>query len=468
MRRSLAILLVPLALTLAGCPREEPFCTPASQKASVRELMSSWYLYPDLLPIVDPSDPAYPGVQEYLDALTSNARALDLDRGWTYATTAEQQQAYYAEGTSVGFGIGLLDRDPRLFISQVFPGSAAAGASFARGDELLAIGDTPESLVAVSTLRAGAGIGSALGPSSPGVTRTFQVMPVGGSEPVLRTVVKATYSLDPVPEGAVLIPQGDGVPPIGYVALRTFITPADAALQSAVVQFQEAGVRDVVVDLRYNGGGLVSTADLLANLLAGGRSTADVMFSVENNVFHASQNQSVSFDPPAEAITPLRIAFITTGASASASELVPNVLEAYVSQGGSSVALVGAKTYGKPVGQRGFLLEECGTVVYLVSLRLVNADGDGGYFDGLPDAEGNFEGPLCEAEDDLAHPQSDRTEASTAAAIQWLTTSTCPAPPAAAAKPSGPSAALKPARAADAYPEAPAPDLAQRHVRGLF
>ncbi len=142
---------------------------------------------------------------------------------------------------------------------------------------------------------------------------------------------------------------------------------------------------------------------------------------------------------------------------------MPNVLEAWKH---ADVALVGAKTYGKPVGQRGFVLQQCDTAVYLISFRLVNAEGDGGYYDGLPDAAGNFSGPLCAAPDDLAQALGDPAEASTAAALQWLATGTCPAP--AAAKPSGPTAALKMGAGPDAYPEAPAPDEAQRHVRGLF
>jgi C-terminal processing protease CtpA/Prc len=365
----------------------------------------------------------------------------------------------------MGFGIGLLQRGSptptQVLVSQVFPGSAAGDAGFARGDEILAIGETESTLVDIaSVLATTGGVGYAIGPATAGVTRSFRVLTLAGAT-VVRTMTKRAYLLDPVPEGWAVIPRGDGVAPAGYVALRTFITPADALLQDVFLQFQQAGVQDVVVDLRYNGGGLVSTAQLLSNLLGGDRQATDVMFRLENNIMQASRNEVASFAPPAQAIAPFRIAFITTGSSASASELVPNVLEAYKH---GDLALVGAKTYGKPVGQRGFVLQECDLVVYLVSIRLVNAEGDGGYYDGLPDAAGNFSGPLCPAEDDLTHAQSDPAEASTAAALQWLATGTCPAP---AAKPSGPSA-LKAAPATDTYPEAPEPDPAQRHVRGLF
>ena len=193
------------------------------------------------------------------------------------------------------------------------------------------------------------------------------------------------------------------------------------------------------------------------------------MFSLTNNPMHLDQNETVLWAPQPQSIAPLRVAFITTGATASASELVPNALEPYLAPpgGAPNIALVGAKTYGKPVGQRGFTMQACGTVVYLVSLKIVNSEDEGGYYQGLPDAAGAFAGPLCQAPDDLTHDTWESAEASTAAALSWLATGTCPAP--AVAKLSGRAAALAlGAPEEDVYPEATEPDLAQRHVRGLF
>ena len=215
MRRPLPLLLAALSLALAGCPQPKPSddCAPTSQKQSVRDLMRSWYLYPELLQPVDPSDPAYPTVDAYLSALTAEAQAQGKDRGWTYATTASQTQAFFADGTSVGFGIGLLQRGMQEFISQVFPGSAAADAGFARGDELLAIGETEATLVDVPTLIAGGGIGAAIGPATAGVARSFRVLTLSGATAV-RTMTKRTYGLDPVPSGWAVIPR-DGMAPAG-------------------------------------------------------------------------------------------------------------------------------------------------------------------------------------------------------------------------------------------------------------
>ncbi len=486
MRRSLALVLVPL---LAACPqKQEDPCTPTNQKTTAQALLRSYYLYaPDYLATVSPTDGRYPTLQDYLDASTAPARAQGWDRGWTYTTSLTSTQAHYVEGTSVGFGIGTLVRQDQalafhLFVTQVFPGSAAADASFARGDEIVGIDDgtgmktVAEITAGAATIdAAGASLAQALGPPTAGLTYTLSVLPAGsaqGTTPVDRTMTKRTYGLDPVPlpnGNPVVLDAGGGLK-VGYVALRTFIPPAEATLASVFSQFQTAGVQDVIVDLRYNGGGTISTADVLANLLGGAQAQGSVEFRIEYNAQLSSSNQTVTFNPPSQAVKPTRIAFITTGATASASELVPNVMEGWM---GPDVALVGAKTYGKPVGQMPFQLIGCDAVVNVVALRLVNVQGDGGYYGGLPDqpTDGSapkFSGPLCQAADDLTHDQWDPAESSTAAALQWLATGTCPPPPA-AAKPSG-ATALKAGGvpALDAYPEPAAPDESQRNVRGLF
>jgi len=423
MRRPLAIATL-AAVAIAGCHRSGDSCDPASQKEAVLATAREWYLYQELLPpAVDLA--AYATPSDLLDALTAAARAQGKDRGWSYLTTLQATQQFFAEGQSVGFGIVTLARgtDPqqRLFLAQVIRGSAAAAAGFVRGDEILAIGDGPTALVPAADLLAQGSLGSAYGPAEVGVTRVFEVRTSAGAIEQ-RTVAKRLYSLDPLPSYAIF-PRPAPLAPAGYLSLRTFVSTAEAPLRQAFAAFQAAGVSDVAVDVRYNGGGLVSLAELLAD----------------------------HFAAVPEAIAPTRIAFITTGATASASELVPNVLDPY-----ASVALVGDRTYGKPVGQFLFGNPACGTTLALIAFRLVNASGNGDYFDGLPDPPG-FRGPLCQAPDDLGQPQESPLEASTAAALYWLENGTCPPAPAGARL-----------RQATRFPSPPRPTPAQVAMPGLF
>ena len=453
MRRvpAFALALAAVAAAAAGCSGDGPApspCTPAHEKSQVLSAARSWYLFPDLLPAqVDPA--AFATAADLLDALTAGARAAGRDRYWSYLTTIQAADQLFGQGQAVGFGVSLLLRGSQLFVAQVFAGSAAADAGFTRGDEILAVGPSAGQLVPVSDLVAGGTLGASLGPAQAGVTRTFRVLTAAPAT-VDRTVTTRVFSLDPVPGWAVL--PRTGLPPAGYLEFRIFVSTADARLREAFQAFANAAVSDLVVDLRYNGGGLVSTAQLLANLL-GGTSAGQVMYRLANNPAHATLDATVHFTAQPQSSSPARIAFVTTGRSASASELVPNALEPY-----GSVALVGSRSYGKPVGQRLFEIPGCSSLLALVSFQLRNAQGDGDYFGGLPDA--NFAGPLCQAEDDLLHAQGDPAEASTAAALSWLETGTCPSPPVAFR--------LQRPAAPDGYPAPPRPGLAQIHLPGLF
>lgn len=438
-----------LLAALTGCPDGE-MCSARAEKQAVWMDAQDWYLYLDLLPVtVDPALYATPS--DLLDALTAQARDLGKDRYWSFITTREATQQHFVSGQSVGFGIGLLVRGTapalQLFVSQVVPGAAAADAGFARGDEILAIGPDATHLEPVLSHLQDGTLGTLLPPPVAGEVRAFQVTPRGGGSPVVRTVTTRVYDLVPVPSHWI----SNGV---GYVGLRTFISTAEAPLRAAFQAFKAANVTSVVVDLRYNGGGLVSIAEVLADLLGRGLAPQK-MYDLQLNASHAAGDTATLFTTQAEAIASPKVAFITTGASASASELVVNVLDPY-----RTVALVGAKTYGKPVGQLALDLP-CGDVLFLIAFRLVNAAGHGGYYDGLPDGSSSLRAPLCAAADDLTQPQDSALEASTAAALDWLQNGTCP--PATAAP-----AALVAPEAADAYPAAAAPSLAQRDIPGLF
>ena len=124
-------------------------------------------------------------------------------------------------------------------------------------------------------------------------------------------------------------------------------------------------------------------------------------------------------------MSPLRIAFITTGGTASASELVINGLSPYI-----DVVLIGEDTLGKAVGQYAFdqsqlsAYAECDTRLRLVAFEIVNGEGNGGYYTGLVDS-GRF--TLCPAEDDVTRNWGDPLEASLTTALGWLNQGICSA-----------------------------------------
>lgn len=421
-------------------------CGVNAEKSFVQRVTGEWYLFLELLPTsINPA--AFATADDLLDALTATARAQGRDRFFSYITTISEEQQFFAEGQAVGFGFSTVvpGATQQLFVTQVFDGSAAAEAGFARGDEILAIGADVASLQSMSTLLAQPdALAQALGPSQAGITRLFRMRTRAG-QVVDRTVSKREFSLDPVPETRLI--ERPGLPPIGYVNLRTFIGPADALLREAFTGFAARGVQQVILDLRYNGGGAVATATLLADLMLAGRA-GQVLVHTRLNRNKAANEETANVQAEAQAIPAQRIAVLALGGTASASELVINALAPY-----ADVAIVGARTYGKPVGQYPFdLSTSCDTRLRLVTFRTTNRDDYGDYYGGLPDTAAQVPDAFCEVADDLTRAQGDPAEALTGTAVRWLDDGVCPAQPATEAR-----AALAPQESFPRIARRPAP-----------
>lgn len=399
----------PPPATSAGCSLRERQDWAAGQ-------LREWYLFPELLATnVDPG--SYSSVQAYIDALVAPARAQSRDRFFTYITSIQQENAFYQSGSSAGFGFRLTtDATARtVTIAETFEGTPALAAGIDRGTQIIAIGTSAADLRTVDAIIAAEGPGGvtqALGPSTAGTTRLLRVRDPNGTTRDV-TVSKAEYSITPVSSryGARII--DDNGKKVGYVNLRTFIGPADAALRNAFSQFKAQGITEVIVDFRYNGGGLVSIAELLSNLLGGNRSSSDVLSYTAFRAEKSAENETDFFKPQPESIAATKIAFIGTGSSASASELVMNAFLPYL---GANTALIGSNTYGKPVGQIALDRPACDDRLRVVAFATQNAARQGDYFTGLAS---KFQ-RTCAAADDLSRPLGDPQEGSIKAALDFL------------------------------------------------
>jgi len=382
--------------------------------------MREWYLFPDTLPAsLDPAP--YATVDAYVDALTATARAQHKDRYFTYLTSISGENAYYDSGSSAGFGFRLaLDSSSRLFISETFEGTAALAAGIDRGAQILAIGTSTADLRTVSAIVASGGsdaLSDALGPDTAGTTRVLQFKDTAGTTRTV-SVTKTAYSLTPVSSryGAQIIT--DNGQSFGYVNLRTFINPAEQPLRDAFASFKAAGVTNVIVDLRYNGGGLISVAETLANLMGANRSSSDVIDRMAFRPEKASNNSTATFAVQPQSIAPTRIAFIGTGGTASASEIVINAFVPYLH---ANAGLIGTNTYGKPVGQVALDKSACDDRLRVIAFAVQNAAGTGDYYDGLATkVEAS-----CQAGDDLNHPLGSPLESSTRSALDFLEGKSC-------------------------------------------
>jgi len=471
----IATLVLVCMATLAGCgggggggstggnlTTNDP-CSVTARNQWIIDTMKEWYLYPDLL-VTSVSATSNSSPQATIDALTATARAQNKDRYFSYITSIAQENAFNSSGSTAGFGVRLYTDSAasRLFVTEAFEGAPALAAGIDRGDEILAIGTSEATLATVASLLASGGsqaVTDALGPTTAGTTRTLRVAGAAGTRTL--TVTKADYSLTPVSSryGARIL--DDAGRKVGYLNLRTFISSADAQLRSAFDSFRNAGINEVILDFRYNGGGLISTAELLGDLLGANRSSGQIFDQMTFRPEKSANNSTHYFTAQPQAVAPLKLAFIATGTTASASELVVNGMLPYFT---TNLALVGANTYGKPVGQVAIDRATCDDRLRVIAFALRNASGSENYFNGLAGTVN----VSCRAADDFTHAMGDLLETSTRQALDFLAGRPC-TPIAGSSTPGLAKPGGFDALQTEPEPLLPAqPSPAQREVPGLF
>ena len=371
-------------------------CSIDGQKQFVLEQMRDVYLWNDLLPTNIDLD-AFPTPEALLDHLVS-FQPLD---GFSYIDLADADAQFFGEGRYEGFGFSTrFENADDLRFTRVFATSPASDAGFQRGQRVVMLNGR-----SIADIESAEGVAALF--SLPSLE--FTVRRPDTSEFTV-TVERGMVTIDPLPQYRV-IDRPDGTS-YGYLELATFISTADNALVEAFASFQQAGVTDIIIDLRYNGGGLVLTTELLGDLLGGGVGPGTVfsktLFNDNNSVF----NRTEPFEQLTHSINVSRLVVIATGNTASASELVTNAMFPH-----AGVSIVGSTTLGKPVGQLG--IEFCEKILRPTSFQTVNSLDEGGYFDGLP--------ADCSAIDDLSFAVGDDDDPNVQAALALLDTGACPA-----------------------------------------
>jgi C-terminal peptidase prc len=391
-------------------------CSTTSQNIYVRDVMNTFYLWYSEIPSV--SAASFSSPEAYLDAV----RYRPLDTSFSYIASAAATNAFYSDSQFIGFGLSTSVSETEMHVLQVFPESPAHEAGLARGDRILQIDGRP-----VTDLIASGQIGAAFGPSEIGVSSEVLFRSREGVE----RRAQMTKRLVTIPTVSVTsVYEVDGRR-VGYVFFRNFVQPSYAALDEAFATLREARVSELVLDLRYNGGGLVDVAVHLGSLIGGALTAGQPFATFAHNDRQAFRNETLRFASlDAPPLTLSRVIAVTTRSSASASELVINALKPFM-----PVVLVGDATYGKPVGQYQF--EFCSKVLAPVSFSLRNANDEGDFFGGIP--------ATCLAADDIGHPLGDVAEASLAEALHFIRHGSCSAPQTETAR--AQRAAAAPARA---------------------
>lgn len=321
-------------------------------------------------------------------------------------------------GTNGDFGfepiyIGLND----LRIKYVYEGSPAGLAGLQRGDEITSINSNGD-----LTYDGGGNVNFVINAVYYSTTITLTVTKLDGSTATV-TLNTNKYTINPVLSYKVFN-LGSGHK-VAYIAFNSFteLTNAQSRLNEAFNYFIAQGANNLVVDLRYNGGGSGETAEYLDNLIVPASKNNTLMYTsyfnsdLQNNkypllakkyVLHTGdflpQNNKVYFSKNLS-LAVNHVFFLVTSATASSSELAINNLRPAI----NDVQLIGDTTYGKPVGEIPIPIGSNGQyIIYSPQLYVQNSAGQGNYYTGM--APGSAEYPGLLAADDVTKEFGDSTE----------------------------------------------------------
>jgi carboxyl-terminal processing protease len=283
------------------------------------------------------------------------------------------------------------------------------------------------------------GLNAAMYPEAANAAHSF-VFNRSGSGTLTRSLTSAIITKTPVPQARVLsTPQGKRA---GYLVFHDHIASAEQPLIDAMRSFQQQGVNELVLDLRYNGGGYLYLASELAYMIAGTARTGGQAFeTLRYNARRSADNRTTPFystscllvgnrctqELPLPALNLSRVYVLAQSGTCSASEALINSLRGV----GVEVVLIGGKTCGKPYGFTA--KDNCGISYFPIEFTGVNAQGFGDYADGFePTASGTTGTRFvkgCTVADDFSRALGDTGESLLASALGHADTGSCPVLP---------------------------------------
>ncbi len=320
-----------------------------------------------------------------------------VDR-WSFAIKKTEWDDV-SSGISGDFGLGIFFMSENdLRVSYVEPASPAAAAGIERSWRILSVNNN----TTVNTDDATISRISAAVFNSSSASFTFK-KPNGADVDI--TLTAATHQDEPVILDTVYSIGGNKT---GYFVFNSFlgnIANIKSQLGNIFNKFSAAGINDIIVDLRYNGGGYVALQNELANYLVPSSGNNGIMLQEKfNDSYSALFDTTINYQKKG-ALNLNRIFFIITKNTASASELLINSLKPYM-----DVKLIGRASHGKPVGY--FNIGVGDWYIFPVSFRSVNKNGEGNYFNGMqPDAT---------VDDGLDKPWGDINESCLASALHYI------------------------------------------------
>jgi carboxyl-terminal processing protease len=372
--------------------------TPVMARDSLYYIMKEfyyWYNMPESSSVTEANKDNYKDPDELLEAM----KYKTLDR-WSFIADYDEFIAE-SQGIFVGHGFRIgIDGSGLARIAMIYKNSPLYANGVRRGWIIKKINNTDP----VPTILNGT-YSDLIGPGQAGITNIFVFQKPDGTDVTISST-KSKFEVNTVLLAETLqLPSG----PTGHLVFESFFsTTAITELATAFAAFKAAGIKDLILDLRYNSGGYISIAQTLASYIAGDSKKGSTFAKLSYNDKHQAENYTFPFIATPYSLDLSRVVVITTKFTASASEAVMNGLKPFM-----NVVSIGEKTDGKPTGMNGWPV---GKKYYIwpVTFKMVNADNQGDYFDGIS--------PAKDLPDDISRDFDDKEELCFKEAIHYLET----------------------------------------------
>jgi carboxyl-terminal processing protease len=417
-------------------PANRRTATLDTERRWVRSYMDEAYLWYREIPNVSTADPLFntasvpESLDNYFEALKTRATTASGKRKDEFSFTfpTAEWEALSGSGIVAGFGAEWILGSPtpprNVRIAFVEPGTPAANNGLARGNSVVSINGIPIDDTSDAGL---AVLNEALFSPVSGRSYTFVVSTGATSRSVTLSAQQITKT--PVQNvGTISTPSGN----VGYMTFNDHILPAEGQLVTAFQQLAAANVSDLVLDLRYNGGGFIYIASQVGYMIAGATRTNGKVFerfqfsdrrSADTNdpdnrtPFFSTASGFDNTNTTANAALPTlnlgRVYVLASPGTCSASESIVNGLRGI----GVTVVLVGGTTCGKPFGFTA--RDNCGISYFPIEFQGVNDVGFGDFADGFAPTA------TCNVPDDLSRALGDSSEGMLAAALSHRATNSC-------------------------------------------
>lgn len=354
------VILLAAIVSFSSCTKDIVFFDESAINAKVTnaeindwiyETMKYHYYWTDSMPLktstnllLDPMDYFYSTLYQYgttdrFSWIDSSATNLSNQLGGIHTSFGMRVNAFIYPNS---------DKEVALVVALVHKGGAAETAGIKRGDIILSVNEVGinvnnyTTILNTTTASFGMGIinnGSFVASGTPSINMT-----------------KTSFQMNPILLDTIINYGGKKV---GYFVYNQFLTNYDDNLRTVFGKFKSENINELVIDLRYNGGGYISSSNLLTNLVINNAlskaNVGDIMNKTvfNKNIMNALKTSGVEGDTITRFTNEVnnigsqvsRVFVLTSGGTASASELVINNLKPFM-----EVVLVGENTYGKNVG----------------------------------------------------------------------------------------------------------------------